>query len=101
MTMPAGEPGFAAVPIRDRGEVLVNVAANSPLLVADGHTLPGRYPSPTLLRTGVVDRLVVVQSLLPRDFLLMVVAGYWPTTLASGALAAADGYLLLDGEARP
>ncbi len=101
MIMPAGEPGFAAVPIRDRGEVLVNVAASSPLLVADHHTVPARYPSPTFLRTGVVDRLVVAQSLLPRDFLLMVVAGYWPTIVASGAIAAADAHLVVDGEALP
>ena len=95
MTMPAGEPGLAAVPVRDRGEMLINVAASSPLA---GRRRPpcatGRYPGPTYLRTGVVDRLVVAQSLLPRDLLLLVVAGYWPATLAPDSATAADAGLL-------
>ena len=59
---------IAHVPIRESGEELLDVAASSPVAVA----------VPTLLRRGVVDRLVVAQSMLPRDVRLLVVDGYRP-----------------------
>ncbi|MGA5299513.1 hypothetical protein ACPCHT_06260 [Nucisporomicrobium flavum] len=49
-------------------EALIDVAASAPLRV-----LPGRN---ALLRFGVVERLVVAQSLLPRDVQLVIVAGH-------------------------
>jgi D-alanyl-D-alanine dipeptidase len=57
---------IARVPIRECGEVLMDVAASSPVAVAQR----------TFLRCGVVDRLVVAQSMLPRDVRLLVVDGY-------------------------
>jgi zinc D-Ala-D-Ala dipeptidase len=81
MTKPDRDPAFAAVPIRDRGEMLINVAAHSPLRVAKPHNVTGGQHSPPYLRTGVVDRLVAAQSLLPRDVLLLVVAGHLPAIL--------------------
>ena len=58
----------ARVPIRECGEQLLDVAVSSPVAVA----------VPTLLRRGVLDRLVVAQSMLPRDVRLLVVDGYRP-----------------------
>ncbi|MFI1996117.1 hypothetical protein [Actinoplanes sp. NPDC020271] len=49
-------------------ESLVDVAASAPLTVP-----PGRR---ALLRFGVVERLVVAQSLLPRSVQLVIVAGH-------------------------
>ncbi|GAA2850840.1 D-alanyl-D-alanine dipeptidase [Actinoplanes cyaneus] len=49
-------------------DALVDVAASAPLTVA-----PGRH---ALLRFGVVQRLVVAQSLLPRSVRFVVVAGH-------------------------
>jgi zinc D-Ala-D-Ala dipeptidase len=69
MRKPSDEAG--TVPIRDCGELLVDVARTAPLHVSASHHGP-------VLRSGVVDRLVVVQSLLPRDVRLLVVAGHWP-----------------------
>jgi D-alanyl-D-alanine dipeptidase len=57
--------GVPQVPIRECGEPLLDVAA-SPLAVS----------APTRLRCGVIDRLVVAQSLLPRDVRLLVVDGH-------------------------
>src|SRR4051794_22377374 len=72
MTLPPGDPAFGAVPVRDCGELLVDVRATAPLQVA------GEHPRFTLLRSSVVDLLVVAQSLLPRDVRLLVVDGYRP-----------------------
>jgi D-alanyl-D-alanine dipeptidase len=77
MTTPTGDPGFGAVPVRDCGESLVDVQATAPLRVAGGPA-GGGDPGYRYLRAGVVDRLVVAQSLLPREVLLLVVSGYWP-----------------------
>ena len=52
-------------------EPLVDVQASAPLRVAG----PTRR---TLLRFGVVERLVLAQSLLPRDLHLVVVDGHRP-----------------------
>lgn len=62
------DPRLAKIPIRDSGEPLVDVQASAPLRVA------GR----TFLRSGLVDRLVTAQSLLPREVRLLVVNGYRP-----------------------
>jgi D-alanyl-D-alanine dipeptidase len=71
MTMPPRDTG--TVPVKDCGESLVDVQASAPLWVAQVTDRRLAY-----LRSGVVDRLVVAQSLLPRDVRLLVVAGYWP-----------------------
>lgn len=49
-------------------EALIDVAASAPLRVPSGRH--------ALLRFGVVERLVVAQSLLPRDVQLVIVAGH-------------------------
>lgn len=49
-------------------EALIDVAASAPLRVPSGRH--------ALLRFGVVERLVVAQSLLPRDIQLVIVAGH-------------------------
>src|SRR4051794_7721277 len=66
MIVTFSDPRVAQVPVRDCGELLVDVRASAPLHVA-GHTY---------LRHGVVDRLVTAQSLLPRDIRLLIVDGY-------------------------
>jgi D-alanyl-D-alanine dipeptidase len=71
MTMPPRDAG--TVPVKDCGESLVDVQASAPLWVAQVTDRRLAY-----LRSGVVDRLVVAQSLLPRDVRLLVIAGYWP-----------------------
>lgn len=79
--------GFGAVLLRECGEPLVDVRAVAPLRVAAG--------PPIHLRSGVVDRLVVVQSLLPRAVRLLVLAGHCPPQHPTGA--AADLALCDDG----
>jgi D-alanyl-D-alanine dipeptidase len=60
------ESRLAQIPIRDSGEALVDVRVSAPL----------RVSGPILLRHGLVDRLVIAQSLLPRDTRLLLVAGH-------------------------
>lgn len=67
MAVPLTDPRFAAVPVHDCGEPLVDLGAGAPLTVAAGGAL---------LRSGVVDRLVIAQSLLPRELRLLILAGY-------------------------
>lgn len=71
MIVPLSDPRLARIPVRDTGETLVDVAASAPLRVA------GR----TFLRSGLVDRLVAAQSLLPRKVRLLIVAGYRPPAM--------------------
>lgn len=78
----------AQVPVRECGEALVDVAS-SPVAVAS----PGR---PTLLRRGLVDRLVVAQSLLPRDVRLLVVDGHRPAGESHPTGGAVDIMLVAD-----
>jgi D-alanyl-D-alanine dipeptidase len=67
MAVPLTDPRFAAVPVRDCGEPLAVLGAGAPLsAVTEGVSL----------RSGVVDRLVTAQSLLPRELRLLVLAGY-------------------------
>jgi zinc D-Ala-D-Ala dipeptidase len=71
---PLASPGLAAVPIEECGEPLVDVR-NIPALTVDPR-LAGRPGSSTRLRSGVIDRLVTAQSLLPRGLRLLVVEGH-------------------------
>jgi D-alanyl-D-alanine dipeptidase len=71
------DPRLARIPIRDTGETLVDVRESAPLRVA------GR----TFLRSGLVDRLVTAQSLLPRRTRLLIVDGYRAPALPCGACA--------------
>jgi zinc D-Ala-D-Ala dipeptidase len=84
MTMPSSDA--RTVPVRDCGESLVDVGASAPLTVAQ--VTDGRL---VYLRSGVVDRLVVAQILLPRDVRLLVVAGYWPMAVQRRLLERAVG----------
>jgi zinc D-Ala-D-Ala dipeptidase len=61
------EPKIAALPVRECGEPLVDIESSAPLRVVDG---------PALLRFGLVERLVVAQSLLPRDVRLLITLGH-------------------------
>lgn len=54
------DPRLARVPIRDRGETLVDVLSSAPLNVAK---------PPTFLRYGVVERLVTAQSVVTQRHL--------------------------------
>lgn len=70
MALPWTDPRLARIPIRDSGEVLVDVRVSAPL----------RAAGPAYLRSGLVDRLVTAQTLLPREVLLLIVDGYRPQT---------------------
>ncbi|WP_306214366.1 M15 family metallopeptidase domain-containing protein [Actinoplanes sp. RD1] len=88
--VPPTDPRVAAVPVRESGDRLVDVAASAPL----------RVTAPALLRFGVVERLVIAQSALPRDVRLVVVAGHSSApTHASGATV--DVTLVRDDDALP
>ncbi|MFG1606547.1 hypothetical protein [Actinoplanes sp. NPDC049265] len=65
------DPSLVQVPVRESVEPLIDVETSAPLRVAG----PGSGP---MLRFGVVERLVVAQSLLPRDVHLVIVAGHRP-----------------------
>src|SRR5690242_749633 len=74
--VPLSDPRIAAVPVRECGEPLADVRAVAPLLVDDRQADPaGAYAH---LRSGVVDRLVAAQSLLPRGIRLLIIEGYRP-----------------------
>ncbi len=73
------DPRIAQIPIRECDETLVDVRATAPLRVAARR--PGGSDERTYLRSGVVDRLVTAQSLLPRDVRLLIVDGYRPAML--------------------
>jgi D-alanyl-D-alanine dipeptidase len=70
------DPRIAAVPVQDCGEPLVDLRTSAPLLVDQRQADPaGAYAQ---LRSGVVDRLVTAQSLLPRGLRLLIIEGYRP-----------------------
>ncbi|MFC3890994.1 hypothetical protein ACFOWZ_05865 [Lentzea rhizosphaerae] len=73
------DPCLAGVPVRDNGEVLVEVRTSAPL----------RTAGPVHLRSGLVDRLVTAQTLLPREVRLLIVDGYRPPALPCRNLACA------------
>jgi D-alanyl-D-alanine dipeptidase len=64
----------SGLPVHDRGEPLVDVRTVVALRV--DQRLARSNPSHAWLRTTVVDRLVLAQSLLPRDRRLLIVEGY-------------------------
>jgi D-alanyl-D-alanine dipeptidase len=63
-----------AILVHECGEPLVDIRAGAPLLVDPRRADPsGAFAH---LRSGVVDRLVTAQSLLPREIRLLVIEGY-------------------------
>jgi len=104
------DPRIAAVPVRECGEPLVDLRAVLPLQVDPDRT--GAVP--VQVRSGVVDRLVTAQSLLPRGIRLLVVEGYPPPvadrtggrrSCTAGSVAhrsgAAVDLMLCDDDLRP
>ncbi|HEX7307808.1 M15 family metallopeptidase [Lentzea sp.] len=73
------DPAVAAIPVRERGEPLVDLRTVAALRL-DGRLADeeGLYAR---LRIGVVDRLVTAQTLLPVELRLLIVEGYRPTSL--------------------
>jgi D-alanyl-D-alanine dipeptidase len=71
--VPLADPRIRAIPVQDNGEPLVDVRTEGPLRVDSGLTR-----AHALLRSGVVDRLVAAQSLLPRPIRLLVIDGCRP-----------------------
>ena len=63
-----------------RADPLVDVCRVAALRVA--HLPTGRPPARLDLRSAVIDRLIGAQSLLPRQFRLVVVAAHLPEGLA-------------------
>ena len=82
-TVALSDPRVAAVPESECHEPLVDLST-VPALQVD----PGRAASdgvPVQVRSGVVDRLVTAQSLLPRGLRLLVLVGYPPAGAPSTA----------------
>jgi zinc D-Ala-D-Ala dipeptidase len=74
--VPLSDPRIAAVPARECGEPLVDLRTSAPFVVDGRQADPdGAYAH---LRSGVVDRLVTAQSLLPRGVRLLIIEGYRP-----------------------
>jgi D-alanyl-D-alanine dipeptidase len=74
--VPLSDPRIAAVAVRECGEPLVDLRTVAPLRVDPRQADPaGTYAH---LRSGVVDRLVTAQSLLPRGIRLLIIEGYRP-----------------------
>lgn len=73
------DPLVAAVPVRDRGEPLVDVRADGSLPVDPRQAKwAAAY---TFLRVGVLDRLIKAQAALPDGLRLLFVEGYRPPAL--------------------
>jgi D-alanyl-D-alanine dipeptidase len=68
--VPLSDPRIREIPVHDSGEPLVDVRTEGPIRVDYGLTR-----THALLRSGVVDRLVAAQSLLPRPIRLLVFDG--------------------------
>jgi zinc D-Ala-D-Ala dipeptidase len=73
-THPLTDSRLDDIPVEECGEPLVDVGAVD-ALAADPR-LCGRAGSSTRLRSTVVDRLVIAQSLLPRGLRLLIVEGH-------------------------
>jgi zinc D-Ala-D-Ala dipeptidase len=71
--VPLSDPRVRAIPVRDNGEPLIDIRTEGPL-----RTDPGLTRAHAMLRSGVVDRLVAAQSLLPRPIRLLVIDGCRP-----------------------
>jgi D-alanyl-D-alanine dipeptidase len=74
--VPLIDAAVMAVPLHDRGEPLIDVRDVAALRVDD--RMASSHPTFARLRVTVVDRLVIAQSLLPRDLRLLVIEGYRP-----------------------
>jgi zinc D-Ala-D-Ala dipeptidase len=83
--VPLSDPRIRAIPVRDCGESLVDVRTEAPLRVDSGIT-----DTHALLRSGVVDRLVVAQSLLPRPIRLLIIDGCRPDVVPHSTGGAVD-----------
>ncbi|WP_411103144.1 M15 family metallopeptidase [Streptomyces sp. cmx-4-9] len=72
------DPRVAAVPVRDNGQPLTDVRAAGVLVDGRRSDPAGAFAQ---LRTGVVERLLHAQSLLPEGLRLLLVEGYRPPDL--------------------
>ncbi|MFI5986849.1 M15 family metallopeptidase [Streptomyces sp. NPDC051555] len=73
------DPKVAAIPVVDNDERLTDIRANGHFLVDDRRCdAAGAF---ALLRSGVVDRLLHAQELLPEGLRLLIVEGYRPPNL--------------------
>ena len=79
----------AAVPVLDCGELLCDLRDIPALRV-------GRPSADAHVRTGVADRLVAAQTLLPRGLRLLVVEGYRPLALQQRLFAEYSVRLMAD-----
>ena len=92
--VPLADPRIRAIPVHDNGEPLIDVRTEGPLQVDSGLTR-----THALLRSGVVDRLVAAQSLLPRPIRLLVIDGCRPDVIPHSTGGAVDLTLSdVDGE---
>ncbi|MEU3402901.1 M15 family metallopeptidase [Streptomyces sp. NPDC006670] len=73
------DPRVAAMPVADNGEPLADVRASGELLLDDRRSDPAYAFAH--LRSGVLDRLLHAQSLLPDGLRLLVVEGFRPPAL--------------------
>jgi zinc D-Ala-D-Ala dipeptidase len=69
-----GDPELGRVRLFDHGEPLVDISGVDVLRL--DHRVAQDSPGYGLLRTSVVDRLVVAQSLLPRGVRLLIIEGH-------------------------
>lgn len=73
------DPRVAAIPVRECGESLADVRLEGSLLIdVRKEDQTGAF---SLLRTGVLDRLIKAQASLPRGLRLLFVEGYRPPSL--------------------
>ncbi|MDT0342420.1 M15 family metallopeptidase [Streptomyces litchfieldiae] len=73
------DPRVAAIPVRECGELLVDVRRGGPLLVDTRKQDPA--DAFAHLREGVLERLLKAQATLPRGLRLLFVEGYRPPSL--------------------
>ncbi|MEU9035048.1 M15 family metallopeptidase [Streptomyces sp. NPDC048352] len=73
------DPRVTAIPVADNGQPLADVRAGGQLLLDDRRSDPAYAFAH--LRSGVLDRLLHAQSLLPDGLRLLVVEGFRPTAL--------------------
>ncbi|MEU4360228.1 M15 family metallopeptidase [Streptomyces virginiae] len=73
------DPQVAAIPVAENGEPLADVWAGGELLLDDRRSDPAYAFAH--LRSGVLDRLLHAQSLLPDGLRLLVVEGFRPPAL--------------------
>jgi zinc D-Ala-D-Ala dipeptidase len=92
--VPLSDPRIREIPVHDNGEPLVDIRTEAPLRVNSGLSR-----THALLRSGVVDRLVAAQSLLPRAIRLLVIDGCRPDVIPHSTGGSVDLTLSdVDGE---